>query len=271
MWDGREAVEFEPGAMREGITQSRREAAERQAMSVQKTRAAQKIERIFEETGEYPEDVEVTREELDEFRAAVKSRSTALHDAPCPAFERGDVRYTDVPIVLRPEDMTKEELQARVDRLRQTNRHPRADAVQFDDGGRCRFCEELVGGDRTHRCWKWFIPVNVRPEDIRAHHGPPVGNELRPELQKALHDAARAIMNDGKHPLDALGELDNLLGFNWDYHDHMLLEHSAAEDAVGQLISTLHCKLCELYVPQPPSGTPPPLPPALLPPTRLPS
>jgi hypothetical protein len=36
-----------------------------------------------------------------------------------------------------------------------------ADRIQFGqdgvnefDGHRCRFCEQLVGGDRTHRCWE---------------------------------------------------------------------------------------------------------------------
>lgn len=43
-----------------------------------------------------------------------------------------------------------------IDLLRQRDipeTHRAADALQFDDGGRCLVCNQLAGGDRHHRCW----------------------------------------------------------------------------------------------------------------------
>jgi hypothetical protein len=71
----------------------------------------------------------------------------------------------------------------------------------------------------------------------------PVGDSLRPELQVAMLAAADRLMNEGLEPIAALRELTDLLGGNFDYRGHMLHNHTAAEDAVFQLLMCLHATL----------------------------
>jgi hypothetical protein len=80
----------------------------------------------------------------------------------------------------------------------------------------------------------------------QQRENPPVGDSLRPELQKALLDAADKLMTTKQPLVEISGELDDLLGGNWDFHGHMLLEHTAAESAIFQFICSLHSRLDEL-------------------------
>jgi hypothetical protein len=40
-----------------------------------------------------------------------------------------------------------------IENARKDGDHESADALQFDESGRCNLCEKSVKADRKHRCW----------------------------------------------------------------------------------------------------------------------
>lgn len=80
-------------------------------------------------------------------------------------------------------------LAVEVDALRQGGSEDqiRADRIQFDEFGRCHFCEELRGGNRSHRCWELSLADLARTLPYSKSDLEQVRDRIQHAIDKAPH------------------------------------------------------------------------------------